>query len=309
MTCWNDMVFDGGRSPDNIDDLLTLMRHQERTTYERLDYLSSVSSMKDAGAVVDATWRQRIVEWMFGVVDTCGLRRDSVAVAAYYLDLCVGKGLVRSREDFQLAAMTALQLAIKLYDSTVMKLESMVKLGRGLFSKEDVVVMESKILQTLNWQVHPPTAVCFLRQYLRLLPEFLSPLAVYMIGEVTRFVSEISVCIYKLSRYAPSTMAYAGMLIAMERIDTDLLPHWQRQQLLHVMATVAQMDSGSMDVTQAVRDVHISLEKNMSIDDLIRTISAHCQVGFRDAHANVKNETRLCEVGGSPRDVRMDRRA
>ena len=169
---------------DQVVDIVTSMRKQEQTTYHRSDYLA----FQQLGHILDGSWRQRIVEWMYGVVDHCSLRRDSVATATFYLDLCVERGLVVSREEYQLAAMTALQVAIKLCDSTVVKLQSMVALGRGLFTAEDVVLMERRMLEALRWNCHPPTPVCFLRQFLRLLPPDISPFTRYMIAEVTRYV-------------------------------------------------------------------------------------------------------------------------
>jgi Cyclin, N-terminal domain len=172
---------------EQVLDTVTAMRTQELTTYRRCDYLDSQEGRLQT--VLDASWRQRIVEWMYGVVDHCSLRRDSVATASVYLDICVQRGLVKTREEYQLAAMTALQIAIKLCDSTVVKLQSMVALGRGLFTAQDVIDMERKMLATLNWNCHPPTSVCFLRQFLRLLPPTVPPYTRYMIAEVTRYVS------------------------------------------------------------------------------------------------------------------------
>jgi Cyclin, N-terminal domain len=177
---------------EQVLDTVTAMRTQELTTYRRCDYLDSSSASSQDGrlsAVLDAAWRQRIVEWMYGVVDHCSLRRDSVATASVFLDICVQRGLVKTREEYQLAAMTALQIAIKLCDSTVVKLQSMVALGRGLFTAQDVIDMERKMLATLNWNCHPPTSVCFLRQFLRLLPPTVPPYTRYMIAEVTRYVA------------------------------------------------------------------------------------------------------------------------
>jgi Cyclin, N-terminal domain/Cyclin, C-terminal domain len=258
---------------DEIADVITVMRRQETTVYLRNDYLTGSSASK----VVDSTWRQRIVEWMFGVVDHCSLRRDSVAIAAYYLDLCVERGVVASRVEFQLAAITALQLAIKLYDSTVVKLDSMIKLGRGLFSEEDVVDMESKILTTLKWNVHPPTPICFLRQYLRILPPSVSPLSRYVIAEVTRFIAEISVCLYKFVDCPSSMIAYAGMLIAMEKIDSNVLPPWQRQQIYDTMSTAAKLDLQCPSVVDITNRLKVALEKNVSLQCLMKTIDAQCR--------------------------------
>lgn len=244
---------DAARACDDVvEDVLVIMKRKEDTVYRRRDYLSSPQSGGGSfDQVVDASWRQRIIEWMYGVVDHCSLRRDSVAVASYYLDLCVERGLIKSRQEFQLAAMTALQLSIKLYDSTMVKLDSMVKLGRGLFTERDVVAMEARMLQTLKWQVHPPTPICFLRQFLRLMPASVSPLTRYTIAEVTRFISEISCCIYKFVKYPSSVVAYAGMIIAMQRIDETTLPHAQRLLIFRTMEEMANLDHASPLVAES----------------------------------------------------------
>jgi Cyclin, N-terminal domain/Cyclin, C-terminal domain len=243
-------------------------------------------------------WRQRIVEWMFG---------DSVAIAAYYLDLCVERGVVESRQEFQLAAMTALQLAIKLYDSTVVKLDSMIKLGRGLFTEQDVIDMETKMLNALKWQVHPPTPICFLRQFLRLLPPSVAPLARYMVAEVTRFIAEISVCLCKFVDCPSSAVAYAGMLIAMERIDEAVLPLWQRQQIFQTMLIAAKLDHRSPQVMDITKRLRLSLEKNVSLQDLMNTIDAQCQAeGYYQLapdHSDMYSKVRLATSQHSPRDV------
>jgi hypothetical protein len=296
------MHVDSTMTTEDLEEVIAMMRRQESTTYQRSDYLATCVDISEH--VVDGAWRQRIVEWMYGVVDHCSLRRDSVAIATYYLDLCVERGLIKSRQEFQLGAMTALQLAIKLYDSTMVKLDSMVRLGRGLFTEKDVIEMESKMLTTLKWQVHPPTPVCFLRQFLRLLPVQVAPLTRYMIAEVTRFISEISVCLYKFVKFSPSVVAYAGMLIAMDRIDEATLPSWQRHQVFEMMYRIAGLDNKSYSVQDAIAQLYHSLEKNISLQELMNTIDAQCQCGYTKARTSD-----FCTVEGtisSPRDIRGD---
>eukprot|EP00527_Entomoneis_sp_CCMP2396_P008876 CAMPEP_0198146178 /NCGR_PEP_ID=MMETSP1443-20131203/27928_1 /TAXON_ID=186043 /ORGANISM="Entomoneis sp., Strain CCMP2396" /LENGTH=299 /DNA_ID=CAMNT_0043810041 /DNA_START=38 /DNA_END=937 /DNA_ORIENTATION=+ len=287
---------------EDVQDVLQRMHIQESTTYRRCDYLAQDPTL--AMRVVDGSWRQRIIEWMYGVIDHCSLRRDSVAVATYYLDLCVAKEMIGSRQEFQLAAMTALQLAIKLYDSTMVKLDSLVKLGRGQFKEADVVQMEQKMLKVLNWQVHPPTPVCFLRQYLRMLPQSVSPMTRYMLAEVTRFISEISVCLYRFVKYTPSSIAYAGLLIAMERIDDTLLPIWQRQEFFLIMKEAARIERTSPEVLEIMQQLKRSLEKNVSLQELMKTIDAQCL----DSYGKNRGEDNYSgqeQFGGShsPRDV------
>lgn len=267
-------------SQDAIETI-SAMQQQERTTYRRTDYLRTRTddgnNYNKYGKIIDGTWRQRIIEWMFGVVDHCSLKRDSVAIAAYYLDMSIVNEVVKTREEFQLAAMTSLQLAIKLYDSTIVNLSSMTKLGRGIFHESDVIRMEYKLLTALKWHVHPPTSNCFLRQLLRLLPNSLSPIARYMITEVTRFVSEISVCLYKFVSYPPSAVAYAGIVLAIELIDPTILPICQQEQVKYAFATHADLNHESPIIREVVQRLQESFDSSLSLRDLIATIDQHCR--------------------------------
>lgn len=291
-------------SCDDVGDVVANMLRQESTTYKREDYLTALLPSKLNGETIDGSWRQRIVEWMYGVVDHCNLRRESVAVATYFLDLASCHDLVGSRKDFQLVAMTSLMLAIKLNDSTMVKLDSMVKLGRGLFNEDDVIEMETRMLKAFKWHVHPPTPVCYMRQLLRLLPSETTPVARYIIVEVTRFISEISACLYKFVKYPPSSMAFAAIIIAIERIDETTLPLWQRHQFLFNVASSSGLESTSWEVLHAAEDLRISLDNNVNLQDLMRTIDAQC---LRTNQVQTPTETKDCEMQPasptSPRDV------
>lgn len=291
---------------EEVSDILSVMIRHETTIYRRSDYLAQDSRF---AKILDGPWRQRIIEWMFSVTDHCSLKRDCVAVASHYLDLCVDRGVVESRQQFQLVAMTALQLAIKLYDSTVVRLDSMIKLGRGLFTERDVINMEFKILSSLKWQVHPPTANCFLRQYIRLLPPSVSPPVRYMLTEVTRFIAEITVCLYSFVDSQPSVVAYAALLIALSRIDESAVPLWQREQIHHIMHHTTQLDHLGPVVQAATKNLHAALEKNISLRNLMKTIDDHCVAeglsstyiaDNRQLHFNMKG---LPTGLHSPRDV------
>lgn len=285
-------------------DVVSNMLRQEATTYKREDYIPDLLQRTPASETIDGSWRQRIIEWMYGVVDHCNLRRESVSIATYFLDIAAARGLVHCRVDFQLVAMTSLMLSIKLNDSTMVKLDSMVKLGRGLFNEADVIATEAKMLKAFSWHVHPPTPVCFMRQFLRFLPIEASPIARYMIVEVTRFISEISACLYKFVKYPASTMALAAIAIAMERVDDEALPSWQRDHFISNVNTYAAMDCLSSEVSQAIDDLRVSLDNNVNLQELMRTINAQCQRGpCSSSSKTLDAEMHSSSLPHSPRDV------
>lgn len=148
-----------------IRDVLSHMRKQESGIYN----LSS-TKLPDP---FNGAWRKQIVEWMYILVKHCKLRHEAAAGGAYFLDAAVTKGVITSPEDYQLGALASLYLGLKVFDSPgtrVVRLSSLVKLGNADFAEDDIVRMERSIVLALGWHLNPPTANCFLQQYLCLLP-------------------------------------------------------------------------------------------------------------------------------------------
>ena len=287
-----------------VVDILANMLRQERDTYRRNDYLAKAVEFEDG--IIDSCWRQRMIEWMYGVIDHCNLRRESVVVATHFLDLAACRGLVRSRRDFQLISMTSLMLSIKLNDSTSVKLDSMVRLGKGLFSETDVLKMEMAILKVMNWQVHPPTTLCFTRQLLRFLPAETSPVARYLVVELTRFIAEVSVCLYPFIKYDSSITAIAGIVISLERVDESTFPHELREQFLNHIFAITGIDNNSECMTQAVQELRSSFDNNVNLKELMRGLDQQCKLVNHSPESKPKDVEMQYDEPHSPRDVSSD---
>lgn len=284
-------------NPELTEDILVVMRKVEAGSYRCKDYLALRPNLEKAG--VDESWRQRMAEWMYGVVDHCNFRRDIVAVAMAYLDLLLSKDsdIISSKRTFQLGAITCLYLAMKVYDTTFVKLSSLVRLGRGLFSESDVLATETKILTKLQWRVHPPTPMCFLRHYTRLIPSTVSTSTSFMITEVSRFVAEISVCLYKFVKYPASMIAYAALCIAMDGIDDSSLPLWQRQQVYLRIDATASVKHCAPEIQNLISKLRAAFEKNVDIRQLMTTIDPSCRVRYDTSPKS------MSEGGDSPKEV------
>ena len=253
-----------------MQDVLMKMKQQESTTYKQVDHIPP-----ELVDTIEATWRRDILEWMYGVVGFCKMPRESVATASYFIDVSVAKGLVRSRVDYQICAMTALHLSLKLLDSSMMRLSSLIKLNRGLFNVKDVEEMERKMLIALNYYTHPPTSGCFLHSFLELLPRQTLPSTRSALEKITLLLAEVAVCQDQFRRYMPSTIAFAGMAVAMELFNDDEFPVWQRQHFLFKMATVAKMNSNATDFEEAIEDLQPYLTEHAKLRDLVLTIGSY----------------------------------
>mmetsp|Transcript_18091 Transcript_18091/g.25497 ORF Transcript_18091/g.25497 Transcript_18091/m.25497 type:complete len:312 (-) Transcript_18091:203-1138(-) len=276
----DDFVQDRERVFDveEMEEIVSKMRRQESTIYKCEDYLAR-GSANTVGAV-DEAWRQRMCEWMYVVVDHCNFNRNIVMISAKYLDICLSKGdkVIRTRRNFQLAAMTSLHLAMKIIDTSCVKIDSLVQLSRGLFTTKDVIEMEEHLIITMGWYLHPPSPTCFLTRYLDLFHTSVSPKVRFMIAEVSRFIAEMSVCVYKFVKYKSSVMSYASLLISMDSIDEASFPLWQRLHFYRRMASVVKLWNTSKEVSYVSMQLRKLVEKNADLEVLMQTIDPKCRI-------------------------------
>jgi len=125
--------------------------------------------------------RPRLIAWCYEVVDHFDWRREVVEIAAYYLDRTSALLSDTSSRTYQLLTMASLFLAIKVHgcsssDKTLrssrrrLSGKDLAALSRNTFKAEDIHRMESTILFTLRWNVHPPTVARFVGVYFRICP-------------------------------------------------------------------------------------------------------------------------------------------
>ncbi len=250
---------------EEIEEILRQMRMNESTIYSR----------DEVGNELAALWRRMLVEWMYYVVDFCHLHRQSVAAAAFFLDVAMSRGLCVTREEHQLAAATCLQLALKTFDTSVIKMDKLVKLGRDLFTAEDVTRMEMKIILSLKWRIHPVSIYCYLWQYERLLPDEIFPATKEIIDEAIQLLAELSVSHEQYNTCPPSILAYAAMLLAMGMIGSEeVLTIHQQECFVARMSAVAHIECHTPELLGAFDCLKESLDHSNKRQALMISIAA-----------------------------------
>lgn len=220
------------------DNLRVLIYQEELGKYTCSDYLSETARHPTlchllkkpeldttrhspiASSHIDEFCREQIVEWSFRVVDYFRIDREVVALSLSFLDRFLAK-CICDRASFKLAATTTLHLAVKLlYPCKLVDLGTLSDLSRGEFNMKDVAEMESAVLNALNWNMNPPTSVAFSSLFLDYFfasrSANLSSTDLDDIYDVSSFFCELSICEYTFVNMAPSAIAVAAMLNALE---------------------------------------------------------------------------------------------
>jgi len=223
---------------DELADHLRAMLAQEANGYPTCkDYLSILKSVREgSGEVVNETWRRKLCEWCYEVVDHFSFDREAVSIAMDFLDRTVAAkvqtGEVIGRRDYQLLAVTSLFMALKIHGESdasngprrKLRISSFVELSRGFFSVDAIQNTESEMLSLLNWRLNPPTHYRFVASILRLCPRWTavpnSDVHTACLGpifDIARYLTELSVCLSSFSfDMKRSTVAYAACLCGIE---------------------------------------------------------------------------------------------
>ena len=150
-----------------------------------------------------------------------------------------------SRYEFQLAAMTALYLAVKVhephYKQGPFNLRSVAELSQGFFQPADICRMESRMLEALKWRMNPPTPLTFLQHLYCLLDESIPHDITNFLVELSCFLTELAVCdADSFIVHRPSVIALAALYNAIEMIDLEFLSLRNR---LHFIDRILDMTS------------------------------------------------------------------
>jgi len=281
-----------------IEERLTVLKENETSGhYKCSHYLSSVTRREKAEVKV---WRQWYIKWMFNVADHFRLGRDVVSYAVAYIDKFSSedRSILLSKDDFTVLAMTSLYMAVKVFstleNAAAISAKNLVLLTEGKFAEEDILRMERRMLDVLQWKLYPPTSICFLREYVQLLPFDITVAS--NLAELSRFIIEVSVTKYTYVKYPPSVKAYAALTIALDclpetrRIASKLQRH---EPFRYLQGLVASWYPNLLDEMQQ------SLADRQPYQDLLAKLTGKAH------HSRSKSEQGVDakELLHSPRDV------
>jgi Cyclin, N-terminal domain len=253
-----------------LKDQLAVLLSQEKSY--QLAFVPCSRAEPEEVSSPQESWRLKICEWCYRVVDHFRMERDVVSISMNLFDRflylqgsdvnadnadnackCPSCQRTVDRHTFQLAAVTSLYLAIKVLSSQKKKLRlsSMLELSRGQFSARDICEMERHILSTLAWKVNPVIPSNVNKCLLSLMPtqSDIVPqrcqtnygLTLRVINDIASYLSELSVCLPSVSSvFLPSEIAYASILVAMQFLSLSALPESIRQEFRDTVSSLIE---------------------------------------------------------------------
>jgi hypothetical protein len=204
-----------------------------------------------ANVMIDESCRSKMCEWIFHVIDSTRLQRETASVAMSFLDRFLCSSSERAskakfdRREYQLAAITCLYIAVKLHEPFEMDAGLMSKLSRGVHSAEDITTMEYDILVALQWKMNGPTPFQFVNYILVLLPDSARSVAPELY-ENSHFQTELAVGDYAfVPHLRKSTVAVASILNSLASVERESLQFSECIQFVRSISEAFELDIDS----------------------------------------------------------------
>jgi cyclin A len=184
-----------------VGDIYAYLRTAE------LKHRPSTRYMDAVQVDINATMRGILVDWLVEVAEEYKLVPDTLFLSVAYIDRCLSAHVVQ-RAQLQLVGVTCMLIAAKYEEIYAPQVDEFCYITDNTYTREQVLAMERKVLDTLSFELTTPTAKSFLRRFLRAAEadqkaEFLAC-----------FLAELSLLDYAFLRFAPSAVAASCVLVA-----------------------------------------------------------------------------------------------
>jgi len=253
------------------------MLRQEEKGYSCKDYLHQQQSFEENTATfalhnreTNSNNREKMIDWYYQIAECCHFNSNTMAIATSCLDRFlatkIGSRALVDSKYFQLAGLTALYIAVKIYEVEVMDPKILSKLSQGLYTKDDIEKMERKILSALEWRVNPPTALAFVREFLEIIPSFAPTNGTTMNGvyELSRIQIELALRNNRSITIKNSTIAFASLMNSLNSVSNF---NTQTIELIgcHI-SKITRIDWCSEDFKNTEYLIHANIDKESCIN-------------------------------------------
>ena len=167
------------------------------------DYLSNVQTeIKD-------TSRAFLLEWIVDVHRKFRLRPECLYVTSHIIDQFLSRKNTE-KSNLHLLGVASLLISTKYEEIYPPDLRDLLAVSENKFQRDQVLVMEKDILQTLNFQITSPSAYRFLERYSKLSPVFQDPQVFFF----AQYIQEVAMLDASLLKFKQSEIAAASLILS-----------------------------------------------------------------------------------------------
>lgn len=214
------------------------------------------------------SWREVVAQSFYDLIDHLGQNRELAYIAMNILDRYTLCSYPSEEYLYEVEAMCALYLAIRIASSGTLALSQLVALSRnGRIKEKDIVDLGSMMISSLSWNrrlLSPGDFVRFLMISMAP-PKY----AHDSLMDSTMYLVEIAVFDQTLARVRPSHLAVAAFITAINELDT--VHQIEKADLLNQMnaLTSAVNFCDMSEISQRLRLIRNHALTDHNVEDLL----------------------------------------
>ncbi|KAJ8541612.1 hypothetical protein K7X08_002428 [Anisodus acutangulus] len=187
-------------------DIYKHLRASEAKKRPSTDFMEKVQ--KD----INPSMRAILIDWLVEVAEEYRLVPDTLYLTINYIDRYLSGNLM-DRQRLQLLGVACMMIASKYEEICAPQVEEFCYITDNTYFKDEVLQMESAVLNYLKFEMTAPTAKCFLRRFVRA-AQGLNEVLSLQLEHLTSYIAELSLLEYNMLCYAPSLIAASAIFLA-----------------------------------------------------------------------------------------------
>ncbi|GFZ09813.1 cyclin A1;1 [Actinidia rufa] len=200
-------------------DIYNNLRTSETEKRPRTDYLERVQ--KD----INASMRAILIDWLVEVAEEYSLGSETLFLTVNYIDRYLSGNII-SRQQLQLLGVACMMIAAKYEEICAPQVDDFVYVTDNTYFKEEVLQMESSVLNYLKFAMTAPTVRIFLRRFVRAAlwdNKVLSMQLEYLAS----YLTELLLLEYSMLCHAPSLIAASATFLAKFILNPSTRPWYK----------------------------------------------------------------------------------
>ncbi|CAL8997089.1 unnamed protein product [Prunus brigantina] len=187
-------------------DIYKHLRDSEANRRPSMDFMERIQ--KD----INASMRAILIDWLVEVAEEFRLVPDTLFLTINYVDRYLS-GNALNRKQLQLLGVACMMIAAKYEEIIAPEVEQFCYITDNTYVKEEVLQMESSVLNHLKFQMTAPTTMCFLRRFC-FVAQQTSEVPSLQLQCLAFYIAELSLLEYSMLCYAPSLIAASAAFLA-----------------------------------------------------------------------------------------------
>ncbi|EOA40295.1 hypothetical protein CARUB_v10009020mg [Capsella rubella] len=197
-------------------DIYKHLRASEAKKRPAVDFMEKVQ--KD----VNSSMRGILVDWLVEVSEEYRLVPETLYLTVNYIDRYLS-GNVISRQKLQLLGVACMMIAAKYEEICAPQVEEFCYITDNTYLKDEVLDMESEVLNYLKFEMTAPTTKCFLRRFVRA-AHGIHEAPLMQLECMANYIAELSLLEYTMLSHSPSLVAASAIFLAKYILDPTRRP-------------------------------------------------------------------------------------